>query len=137
MQDQGPGMTHDLVEVAHDVDRMTGIAQLLADFRAEASLDSQARRRLAPCAAEQPSRRCDRLLEWLPENGVARKDGSLRLGLTISTHRSENHDPSVIQFGKGGLNGVKRPLERLDAIVMVFVEREACSAILPGNAGAR
>src|SRR5215510_12822869 len=110
------GVAHEIAPALDDLHLMAALAQRLADVVAEAILEPQRARLLAPGAAEEPARRLDRRLRVEPTVDDAGHQRRLRLGLALAAHRAVDEPRTSVDQIHGGDQGVRRLLARLQAV---------------------
>ena len=136
MAHEGAGMAENIGSGRPQNGHMAGIFERTHERGVEPLLEREARRRLAPIAAEEKTRRRDGLGEAHAER-VAGKDLGLELRLAVAAHRAHRHHASVVESDERRIERVRRPPAGLERVDRLVVEREGRAAVLHEDAGAR
>src|SRR3954463_3125049 len=105
------------------LDLMAHAGEPLEDRGVEAALHLEGGRALTPGAAEEPTRRVDRVRD-ADSVETAREDLGLELRLAVPAHGAVGHDPPVTEHREAGDQRMERLAPGLERIDRVRVERE-------------
>src|SRR5262245_31776018 len=117
-------VAHEIAPALDDFHLVAALAQRLANVVAEAILEPERARLLAPGTAEEPARRLDRRLRAEPSVDDAGDERGLRLRLALAAHRAVDEPRTSVDQVHGGDQRMRSLFARLQAVDVPRVERE-------------
>src|SRR3974390_859278 len=123
-------MAHSVrIRLVQNSDIVTGREKAVDQFRIEAGLQPQTGMGRTPGTAEQPARRIERLLKWLPKNNVTSESPRLALRLAVAAHSAVSDDAAVLERGQRRIERMKGPAAGRQRVERLGVEGKASTAV--------